>query len=94
MPLETNEKHYLRNSFVAGAILFGIPLVYGAFRGFPKEFYIYMVPPLAGLLVIVYALENSVKHLRQRVELLEDDVKHGLGSPLPLRKPNGTERNP
>lgn len=75
MALETHEKPYLRNAFVVGSVLFAIPLVYGAFQGFPKDFYLYMVPPLAGLLVIVYALENSIRHLRQRIELLEDDAK-------------------
>jgi hypothetical protein len=73
-------------------VLFAIPLVYGAIQGFPKEFYIYMVPPLAGLLVIVYALENSVRHLRKRIELLEDDVKHG-GVPIDTRATSAGERS-
>jgi hypothetical protein len=94
MALETNEKQYLRNSFLVGAALFAIPLVYGAIREFPKEFYIFTVPPLAGLLVIVYALENSVRHLRRRIELLEDEVKHGAPPASPARTPEAGERRP
>ncbi|MFN0206351.1 MAG: hypothetical protein ACKVS6_08545 [Planctomycetota bacterium] len=78
VPPETNEKNYLRNAFIAGAILIAIPLAYGSAKGFPKDYYIFIVPPLAGFLVIVYALENSVRHLRGRIELLEEDARDRL----------------
>jgi hypothetical protein len=76
VPHETNEKSYLRNAFISGALLIAAPLAFGAFQGFPKEFYVFTVPSLAGLLVIVYALENSIRHLRVRLEILEDDAKN------------------
>jgi hypothetical protein len=88
---ETNEKSYLLNSFVAGAFLICIPLAYGAMREYPKEYYVFHVPPLAGLLVIVYALENSIKHLRARIELLEEDSKM---NPPASRPPGGQRPSP
>lgn len=69
---EADEKQYLRNAFIIGAMLVAMPLAYGSFRGFPRDFYIFFVPPLAGLLVIVYALENSIRRMRTRIEGLED----------------------
>ncbi|MBI3817915.1 MAG: hypothetical protein HY286_04430 [Planctomycetes bacterium] len=72
IPKESNEKAYLRGAFICGALLIAGPLFYGSVRGFPKDFYIYFVPPIAGLLVIAYALENTSRHLRARIELLED----------------------
>jgi hypothetical protein len=68
---ETNEKLYLRNAFLAGSIFIAIPLVYGAIRGFPEWFYAFGVPFLGGLLIFIYALENSIRGLRARIESLE-----------------------
>ena len=87
MAHETNEKTYLRDSFVCGAFLIAIPLAWGAFRGFSRDFYTFTVPAFAGLLVIVYALENSIRHLRVRIALLEEDLKHN--PPLPREPGRG-----
>lgn len=75
IPGESNEKAYLRGAFAVGALLIAVPLAWGSFRGFPKDFYIFSVPPIAGMLVIVYALENSIRHLRARIDLLEEEVR-------------------
>ncbi len=68
---ENDEKRYLRNAFVVTALLVSIPLVWGAVRGFPEGFYVFLVPPMAGFLVLAYALENSVRRHRERIESLE-----------------------
>lgn len=71
MAPESNEKSYLRNAFVAGSLLIGAPLIYGAVRGFPEGFYAFAVPILGGCLLFVYALENSIRAFRERIEQLE-----------------------
>ena len=71
MSPESNEKSYLRGAFVVGSLLIAGPLVYGALRGFPENFYAFGVPMLGGLLVFVYALENSIRVLRARIDELE-----------------------
>jgi hypothetical protein len=84
---ESNEKAYLRSAFLAAAILIAIPLAYGSIRGFPKDYYIFTVPTVAGFLLVIYALENSVRHLRERIERLEEaERERELNRPPGMRR--------
>lgn len=70
---ESNEKSYLAGAFVVGAVCISLPLAYGSIRGFPKDFYMFSVPPIAGIIIILYAVENSIRRLRARLEALEKE---------------------
>ncbi|HKE01326.1 MAG TPA: hypothetical protein VKE69_09975 [Planctomycetota bacterium] len=68
---EPPEQRTLRHAFVAGAVLLAVPIAYGAIYGYPRELVVFALPALAGLVVLVHALENSVRSLRERIRELE-----------------------
>jgi hypothetical protein len=83
-PSEPREQRYLRHAFLLGALLLAVPIAWGAIRGFPRELLVFALPALLGLVVLVHALENSIRELRERVrdlERREEERERGDGEP-------------
>ena len=70
MPSPAGEERTLRVAYAACGLLTGVPLAWGALRGFPGGF-LFLIPILAGICVVLLAVESSLRSFRSRLEALE-----------------------